>query len=407
MSPRSDNRHLIEMARIADAACATGSYCAADGSSVSIADHLAQSLAGTRLIVPDDWAGIHEQARRRCAADRPRAQLAVISETTLASLRRLSVTEGLANVAALNFASARNPGGGYRTGAIAQEETLARASGLVPTLELCQRYYQANRATTSLLYTDHAIWSPLVPIFADDEGSLSPAPYQAGFITMPAPNVGAMKTESDLLQAPTVLSRRIRQVLALAIAMGVDHLILGAWGCGAFGNDPGIVARRFADALAPGEPWRGGLASITFAIHDTSRRRASLATFRSILAPGDPQQVVTMFRPTGPKELALVRSSGFRRWPPRLAGQPIFYPVTNRDYAAQIAQEWNVAESGFGCVTRFHVRKSFMDRYQIHTVGGSNHTEWWIPAEDLEALNDHIIGDIEVIETFGNEPGGS
>ena len=113
-----------------------------------------------------------------------------------------------------------------------------------------------------------------------------------------------------------------------------------------------------------------------------------------------------MYRPTGPKELALVRKSGFRRWPPRLAGQPLFYPVTNRDYAMQIAREWNVAESGFGCVTRFHVRASFMDRYRIHKAGTSNQTEWWIPAEDLEALNEHIVGEIEVIETFGDEPGG-
>lgn len=112
-------------------------------------------------------------------------------------------------------------------------------------------------------------------------------------------------------------------------------------------------------------------------------------------------ETVTLYRPVGPAELALVWESGARRWPPRLDGQPIFYPVTNAAYAAEIAQRWNVPESGAGAVTRFRVQKGFMARYAIHTVGASHHQEWWIPAEDLEALNDHIVGLIEVIQHFG------
>ena len=113
------------------------------------------------------------------------------------------------------------------------------------------------------------------------------------------------------------------------------------------------------------------------------------------------ENVVVLFRPTGPKELALVEASGFRRWPPRLPEQPIFYPVTNEAYATQIARDWNVKESGAGFVTRFLVRKEFMDRYAVKKVGGEIHTEWWIPAEDLETLNDNIVGTIEVIHAFG------
>jgi hypothetical protein len=112
------------------------------------------------------------------------------------------------------------------------------------------------------------------------------------------------------------------------------------------------------------------------------------------------EDVVTMFRPTGPKELERVAGSGWRRWPPRLEHQPIFYPVTNREYAEQIARDWNVPESGAGFVTRFHVRRTFMDRYEIHQVGSTVHTEWWIPAEDLEELNDSIVGQIEVVASF-------
>jgi hypothetical protein len=107
-----------------------------------------------------------------------------------------------------------------------------------------------------------------------------------------------------------------------------------------------------------------------------------------------------LYRPTGPKELALVAASGHRRWPPRLPDQPIFYPVTNEQYAIEIARDWNVPASGEGFVTRFEVSKTFMDRHPIHQVGGAHHTEWWVPAEELEALNDHIVGLIEVLWRF-------
>jgi hypothetical protein len=114
----------------------------------------------------------------------------------------------------------------------------------------------------------------------------------------------------------------------------------------------------------------------------------------------DMEDCVTLYRPTGPKELELVRESGFRRWPPRLPGQPIFYPVTNEQYAIEIASRWNVEENGVGYVTRFRVRASFMSRYEIQKVGGAHHTEWWVPAEELEELNDNIIGVIEIIGEY-------
>lgn len=109
---------------------------------------------------------------------------------------------------------------------------------------------------------------------------------------------------------------------------------------------------------------------------------------------------VTLYRPIGPAEHELLAASGWTRWPPRLPAQPIFYPVTNEAYACEIASKWNVAESGIGYVTRFHVRRAFMERYEIHTVGAAHHTEWWIPAEDLEELNANIVGTIEVIALF-------
>jgi hypothetical protein len=112
------------------------------------------------------------------------------------------------------------------------------------------------------------------------------------------------------------------------------------------------------------------------------------------------EEVIILYRPTGPQELKLVAASGYRRWPPRLPEQPIFYPVTNEEYARQIAIKWNIPASGVGYVTRFQVKKSFMDKYQIQKVGGEQHIEWWIPAEDLEELNDNIVGQIEVIGEY-------
>jgi hypothetical protein len=111
---------------------------------------------------------------------------------------------------------------------------------------------------------------------------------------------------------------------------------------------------------------------------------------------------MTLFRPVGPKELELIRASGNRAFPPRLPGQPIFYPVLNEQYAIQIARDWNVKDSGVGYVTRFRVRKDFLAKYPIQTVGGSIHQEFWIPAEELAAFNRNIIGEIEVIAEFAS-----
>jgi hypothetical protein len=112
------------------------------------------------------------------------------------------------------------------------------------------------------------------------------------------------------------------------------------------------------------------------------------------------QDVVTLWRPTGPEELALVEASGWRRWPPRLPDQPIFYPVLNEDYAVRIARDWNVKASGVGYVTRFDVRRAFLDEFDVQQAGGETILEYWIPAERLEELNDSIVGTIEVVQTF-------
>jgi hypothetical protein len=108
----------------------------------------------------------------------------------------------------------------------------------------------------------------------------------------------------------------------------------------------------------------------------------------------------TLCRPVGPHELELVRRAGFRAFPPRLPEQPIFYPVLSEAYAVKIARDWNVRESGAGYVTRFAVLASFLEAYPIRQAGGSEHLEYWIPAEELATFNESIVGSIEVIAEF-------
>ena len=111
-------------------------------------------------------------------------------------------------------------------------------------------------------------------------------------------------------------------------------------------------------------------------------------------------KTVTLWRPVGPQELALIRAAGMRAFPPRLPGQPIFYPVLTEDYAVRIARDWNVPASGAGFVTRFEVRKAFLDRYEVQEAGGRAHREYWIPAEELESFNAALVGKIEVVREF-------
>ena len=113
-------------------------------------------------------------------------------------------------------------------------------------------------------------------------------------------------------------------------------------------------------------------------------------------------RTVTLFRPTGQAELDLIRESGWRAFPPRLPDQPIFYPVLNEEYATQIARDWNTKDGGIGYVLRFQVDQDFIGRYPVQTAGSRVHQEYWIPAQDLDEFNHHLIGTIEVVASFKN-----
>ncbi|HEY2367496.1 MAG TPA: TIGR02452 family protein [Polyangiaceae bacterium] len=246
---------------------ADGRY-ATKGRNVDIGDAIRGAVAGTVTYKPGEVV-----ARRAGGANSTRVE--VTNETTSSAGRRLAIDEKESRVCVLNFASARKPGGGFLGGAKAQEEDLARSSALYACLEPQRAYYDANRAHASTLYTDHVIYSPDVPFFRDDRGSLVAPPAMLSVISAPAPNAGAIDP-SERPQLLPALARRAGIVLEIAAKHGHRVLVLGAWGCGVFRNDPRDVATTFRTHLERSEFDR-----VVFAVWD--RGGATIATFREVL----------------------------------------------------------------------------------------------------------------------------
>lgn len=171
----------------------------------------------------------------------------VVNETTSQAARRL-LNSGKQDIVALNFSSARNPGGGFLAGAIAQEEDLCRASTLYGCLKSKPIFYNENILCNNTLYTDNIIYSPNVPFFRDENGKLTEDRFLLSIISAPAPNVRALEEpDEDVLYS--TISIRAAKVLQIAYAHGHKNIILGAWGCGAFGNSPEMVSQIFMETL--------------------------------------------------------------------------------------------------------------------------------------------------------------
>ena len=111
-------------------------------------------------------------------------------------------------------------------------------------------------------------------------------------------------------------------------------------------------------------------------------------------------ETTTLWRPVGQAELDLIAETDYRRFPPRLPEQPIFYPVCNEQYAIEITERWNARDDGVGYVTRFEVDSAFLANYKTEIVGARYHEEYWIPADELEAFNDAIVGTIKVVGEY-------
>jgi uncharacterized protein (TIGR02452 family) len=180
------------------------------------------------------------------------------------------------------FASAKNPGGGFLTGAQAQEESIARSSALYPCLTAAGEFYAFHRRQGDLRYSHRVIYSPGVPVFRADDGTLLAEPYATSFLTAAAPNLGAIVTGQPEAAdgVPGVLAARAARVLAVAAAHGHRKLVLGAWGCGVFRNDPATVAKVFAGQLAR---IQGHFDHVVFAVLDRQRATPTHDAFTRVL----------------------------------------------------------------------------------------------------------------------------
>jgi uncharacterized protein (TIGR02452 family) len=259
-----------------------GGYETPLGAWVSVRDEQGFAESGTRLYSPEEL----ERLRRGMGTREARPLIEVVDETTQMSAQRLA-QQG--PIVLLNFASARNPGGGFLGGAKAQEEELCRCSGLYRTLITQPTYYLENREQHSLLYTDYLIYSPRVPFFRISATSpLLDHPYLASVITTPAPNAGALLQRDPTAGAdvrPT-FERRWANVLAAAEDNGHRLVLLGAWGCGAFRNDPVIVAEAARSVLLSSR-FVGAFDQVVFPIPNIGERgKANFAAFRELFNPG-------------------------------------------------------------------------------------------------------------------------
>ncbi|MFJ8588331.1 TIGR02452 family protein [Streptomyces sp. NPDC093595] len=269
---------LREIAKRTEEIVAQGGYAAPAGRRVTIGPAVAAALAGTRMYGPGPVPATPGTGRT--------TRIEVTGESSLEAARRLVGDGSGQPVAVLNFASARNPGGGYLNGAQAQEEAVCRASALYATLLRVPEFYDHHRAERSPFYTDRVIHSPAVPVFRDDRGGLLDPPYTVGFLTSPAPNAGVIRsrTPKDAHRIPAALASRAERVLETAVACGYRRLVLGAWGCGVFRNDPAEVAGAFRALLTGAGRFAGHFDEVVFAVLDRTAKATTLGAFRDAFA---------------------------------------------------------------------------------------------------------------------------
>ncbi|MFB6590545.1 TIGR02452 family protein [Streptomyces diastaticus] len=273
---------LRAVARENQTIVADGGYRSPSGIWRDLSGGIAAARDATRLYGPEP-VPVPDGARAASTT------VAVTAESTTAAVLRLAAQEG-GPVAALNFASARNPGGGYLNGAQAQEEAVCRATALHTCLLRVPAYYAHHREHRDPLYSDRVIFSPGVPVFRDDRGTLLEHPRTAGFLTSPAPNAGVLRRADPVRAAAEVgpaLVRRAERVVECAAAQGVRRLVLGAWGCGVFQNDATEVADAFRRLLtAPGARFAHTFDTVVLAVLDRSRDAATRTAFETVFAAG-------------------------------------------------------------------------------------------------------------------------
>lgn len=258
-----------------------GYYVLPEGKRIDIRQDMEQSVNRSILITPAEGEEILRDYEERAArSGKPDGGSFGFARTenisTVDALRKL-VSQGREDIGVLNFASAKNPGGGFLNGAMAQEESLAASGTLYRTLTAHEEYYRENRANRSMIYTDYAIYSPDVVFFRDGSFRLA-EPVKASVLTLPAVNMGqVIQKGEDVEKAREVMRRRMKLALAIFAREGAKNLILGAYGCGVFRNDPGDVAAWWRELFKEGGA--GCFSSVFYAVLDRSKGQKCIEAF--------------------------------------------------------------------------------------------------------------------------------
>lgn len=209
------------------------------------------------------------------------AAIQVKNESAVKTIYDLN-KKGKKRIAVLNFASAKNPGGGFINGAMAQEESLAASSGLYASLIKNSTYYETNRACGTMIYTDYAIYSPEVVFFRDERFMLVEEPGTASVLTLPAVNMGQVLLKGEnVTLAKQKMKERMRLALAIFAEFEADIIILGAYGCGVFRNNPDEVAKWWKDLLFQ-EGYGKQFSEIFFSVLDSSQNKKCIQAFENI-----------------------------------------------------------------------------------------------------------------------------
>lgn len=248
-----------------------------EGSTKYISTDVNLAIENTKLYKSEEVSRLSKQIQEILQSQLYETLIEVTPETTTEACYRL-IEEGVWDVVCLNFASAVVPGGGYLTGSSAQEECLARASALYHCLLTQEEYYNHNKSLNSTLYSDYIIYSPKVPFFRDDKHEFLASPVKISVITAPAVNKKYLKRE-EKVKVDIVMENRIDKILALAVERGHETLVLGAWGCGVFKNNPKKIAISFRSLLEG--KYKGAFKKVVFAI--PRNKDKNLETFKNIL----------------------------------------------------------------------------------------------------------------------------
>ncbi|MCI9007883.1 MAG: TIGR02452 family protein [Lachnospiraceae bacterium] len=254
-------------------------YYEADGTHVDIQSMQKASVKGSFLLTPEQGEELLTAYKNHTINNEKNTELITLNCATVDAVLRLTA-EGK-HPAVLNFASAKNPGGGFLNGAKAQEESLAVSGCLYETQLAHETYYKKNRACGTMMYTNHAIYSPDVVFFRDERFRLMEKPVTASVLTLPAVNMGQVLLKGeDEQKAEEVMRRRMKLSLAIFARQKCEHLVLGAYGCGVFRNDPEKIAQWWKELF--NEEFAGIFDTVLFAVLDHSSAGKCIGAFQKV-----------------------------------------------------------------------------------------------------------------------------